>query len=149
MTVHASTILVPVNFMIYNLLKFGKAKGQVDPRSVHYITLMRDPSCESIADTINRLTDMFSVVRYEGHGRHQRKIIEEKMTQRFKILSSIETDAERKARYERDGLEVISVTDGVTTVEAVQEKLPMSVQLRNPIKVGDAEVETLLAQANL
>ena len=145
------TKLLPVTFTIYNLHQFGKNKGKVDPRSLHSVTLMRDPSQgETVGDTIKRLKLMYSSYHVEGTGRHQRIVIDEPMRQRFKLETAPETDQERIARYERDGLEVISVTDGVTTVEAVQSAIvePFS-PADDLIKLGDPEVEALLAEANL
>lgn len=139
--------LLPVTFVVYNTLAFGKNKGKVDPRSLHTVKLMRDPSKgETVADTIKRLKLMYSSYHVEGTGKHQRVVIDEPMRQRFKLEMAPETDEERIARYERDGLEVISVTDGVTTVEAVQyhENEPHALSHPELIAVGDAEVEVAL-----
>ena len=72
--------------------------------STAYAVLWRDPRTESIADTIERLRDMYSEITYEG----KRKVYLSRMTQRFKIETSEETDLERAARYKRDGLEVVT-----------------------------------------
>ncbi len=138
--------LLPVTFVVYNTLAFGKNKGKVDPRSLHTVTLMRDPSQgETVGATIKRLTLMYSSYHMEGTGKHQRVVIDEPMRQRFKIETAPETNEERIARYERDGLEVISVTDGTTTVEAVADTNGEPAL----IKLGDPEVEASLAEAGL
>jgi hypothetical protein len=103
---------------------------------------MRDPSQgETVGDTIKRLKLMYSSYHVEGTGKHSRIVIDEPMRQRFKIETAPETDEERKARYERDGLEVISVTDGVTTVQAVAEKS------FDPVRANDGEWEEEVAAA--
>ncbi len=141
-----TTKLLPVTFVVYNTLAFGKNKGKVDPRSLHTVTLMRDPSQgETVGDTIKRLKLMYSSYHVEGTGKHQRVVIDEPMRQRFKIETAPETNEERIARYERDGLEVISVTDGITTVEAVADTNGDPAL----IKLGDPEVEASLAEAGL
>lgn len=108
---HTSVQLLPVNFMVYNLLKFGKNKGKVDPRSVHYVTLMRDPTTESVGDTIDRLKDMYSIYTVDNKGN---KHYESRMTSKYKILTAKETEEERNSRYERLGLEVVE--DGTAAV---------------------------------
>ena len=146
MATHSSSKFLPVTFVVYNTLAFGKNKGKVDPRSLHSVTLMRDPSKgETVADTIKRLKLMYTSYHVEGTGKHQRVVIDEPMKQRFKLETAPETDEERIARYERDGLEVISVTDGVTTVEAVADTKgePLLIAL------GDEEVEVALATVGL
>lgn len=111
---HTSVTLLPVTFMVFNLLKFGKKKGEIDPRSVHYVKLMRDPTTETVGDTIERLKDMYSVYTTDKRGN---KHYEERMSQRFKVLTQQETDAERQARYEKLGLEV--QPDGSTIPQRV------------------------------
>lgn len=140
--------LLPVTFTVYNLLQFGKNKGKVDPRSLHSVTLMRDPSQgETVGDTIKRLKLMYSSYHIEGTGRHQRVVIDEPMRQRFKLETAPETDEERLQRYERDGLEVISVTDGVTTVEAVQFHDNEPHAMSHPELVKDEAFEAEVAAA--
>lgn len=110
--------LLPVRFAIFNLLKFGKRKGQVDERSYHTVELWRDPRKESVADTIKRLKLMYSITHVEGEGtKWERTVIDEPMSQRFRILTAEESDAEREQRRIDNGLTVVN-NEEPTLIEA-------------------------------
>ena len=81
-----------VTFRIFSVFKNGVNKGKPNPESFHTLTLYRDPSkLETVGDTLKRAKSMFS-----GEG-----------TRIVLLNPGRETEAERQARYKREGLEVI------------------------------------------
>ena len=90
MTKATNVTMLPVVFKFYRLYKGGTNKGKVITDSIYHMTLFRNPIIESVGATLKRAKATL------GEDVH------------VVIQSAKESDEERKARYEKDGLELIS-----------------------------------------
>lgn len=87
----------PVQFRIYSNFTHGKNKGKPNPETFHSLTLFRlidhinERNTESVGQTLKRAKTM----------------IDPDHTNIVLINPGKETDFERKARYEKQGLEIV------------------------------------------